>query len=339
MDAQPEIRLQLSALRALIAQSIDDGDYLETFSICSEAQRAYDAYHEGPKPAQGSVQSNMIEQTFIDIMSETAEAMNRRVSARRSISISGCAGPRLLTREIGADDFTLALSLAHKSLAYSGITDVQRFFGHYRRAMAYSNMGDYISELETIVPESEHAAMLADTVPEWSDALRCYENAAQDAFYAVHATVHIPGAYGPDVLPEGLIDAIHALHAHMCTKIEEDEEWHFIQMWRAGLARLQLPVLGIWEGDPTLSEYWGPHLMTLMAVFRHRDDSDGLSSADLEEEFAHHGIRWTHDQSGQMLLVDTPEDRMRPTWVVPDDTRDGLQAAGLFGSEFPRAWR
>lgn len=46
-----------------------------------------------------------------------------------------------------------------------------------------------------------------------------------------------------------------------------------------------------------------------------------------------------HDERGRILLVDTAEPRMRPTWVLPDDTRDGLRAAGLSGDKFELARR
>lgn len=37
------------------------------------------------------------------------------------------------------------------------------FFGHCCRAIAYSNMGDFMSELDTIIPESEHADILPES--------------------------------------------------------------------------------------------------------------------------------------------------------------------------------
>lgn len=335
MDAQPEIRVRLFLLLASIFRSIDDKDYMGAFDIFLEAQVAYDAYHQGPKPARGSVQSNMIERAFTDIIGMTTEAMNLRVSARRSMSISGSVGPCLLTREVGAADLTTALSLAHQSLAFSGITDIQRFLGHYRRAIAYSNMGDFMTELDTIIPQSEHAAMLANTVPNWNDAHKCYRNAAQDAFYAVHlATVS-----DIHMLAKSQIESMQTLRESMCDKLGYVAKWHYYEMYRAGLARLQLPVLGLWEGDPTLSEYWGPHKMTLMALYRHGDESYGPSDAVLRNAFAAYDIRWRHDELGEIILENTPEERMHPTWVVPDDTREGLRDMALESDTFNMALR
>lgn len=335
MDTQPEIRVRLFLFLALVTRSIDDKDYLETFSIFSIAQEAYDAYHKGPKPARGSIQSNMIERTFSNIVAMTAESMNRRVSARRSMSISGSAGPCLLTREVGAADLTMALSLAHKSLAFSGVSDMQRFYGHYCRAIAYSNMGDFMTELDTIIPESEHAAMLVNTVPNRNDALRCYKNAAQDAFYAVH----LARVSNLHMLRQDHIKSMQGLRECMCDKLGYDAKSHYYQMHRAGLARLQLPVLGLWEGDPALSEYWGPHKMTFMALFRRGDESYGLSDEVLKDQFARHDIRWTYNDDGDVILENTPEERMHPFWVVPDDTREGLRDMGLQSNTFNMAWR
>lgn len=335
MDAQPEIRVRLFLLVASMFQSLEDNDYLGTFDIFLTAQEAYDAYHRGPKPARGSVQSNMIEHTFSDIVVMAAEAMNLRVSARRSMSNSGSAGPCLLTREVGAADLTMALSLAHKSLAFSGVSDIQRFYGHYCRAIAYSNMGDFMTELDTIIPESEHAAMLADTVPNWNHALRCYKNAAQDAFYAVH----LAAVSDLHTLPQDRIESMQTLRECMCDKLGYAAEWHFYEMYRAGLARLQLPILGLWEGDPALSEYWGPHKMTLMALYRRDDESYGPSDAVLKDAFAAHDIRWRHDGLGEIVLENTPEERMHPTWVVPDDTRAGLRDMTLESDTFNMALR
>lgn len=75
-------------------------------------------------------------------------------------------------------------------------------------------------------------------------------------------------------------------------------------MHRADLARLQLLVTGLWEDDPALLEYSGPHNMTLMALFWLRVDTGGLGTVALKNEFARHGSQWAHDERGQILLVD-----------------------------------
>ncbi|KAK7726244.1 hypothetical protein SLS63_007758 [Diaporthe eres] len=112
-----------------------------------------------------------------------------------------------------------------------------------------------------------------------------------------------------------------------------------ILMHHASLARFQLLVMGLWKGDPALLEYWGPHHMTLMALSQLRVDTGGLGTATLKDEFARHGNQWVHDERGQILLVETDETCMRPTWAVPDDTRGGLRAADLSGDKFELARR
>lgn len=57
------------------------------------------------------------------------------------------------------------------------------------------------------------------------------------------------------------------------------------------LTQMHRAVLGLWEGDPTLCEYWGPFNMTMMALFRRREGPSGPNGIDLVEVFAQHGIR------------------------------------------------
>lgn len=50
--------------------------------------------------------------------------------------------------------------LAQFSLSSPGLTDGQRFNGHYRRAVGFANLGDFLTELN----KSERVAKLDDTV-------------------------------------------------------------------------------------------------------------------------------------------------------------------------------
>lgn len=47
---------------------------------------------------------------------------------------------------------------------------------------------DFMAELHTAVPESEHAETLAETTSNWTDARRDYESAGQDVRLAARAT-------------------------------------------------------------------------------------------------------------------------------------------------------
>lgn len=115
---------------------------------------------------------------------------------------------------------------------------------------------------------------------------------------------------------------------------------YFVQMQCASLTRLQLPVLGLWEGNPQLYAHWGPHSMMLMALFRQREGSGGPNAANLRDPtLAQRGLQWVHDQRGQVYLKGMADARMNPTYVLPDDTRNGLQATGLFRDKFEMARR
>lgn len=335
-EMKSEIHAKLLEFYTRGTKFMDQGEYLKAYDIFLEGHHVYETFQEkkGPKPKLGSIESNMIEHVVAEILGMASEALNREISARRSMSTDGHAGPRLMAREIKACDTSLTVMFAQFSLSSPGLTDGQRFHSHYRRAVAFSNLGDFLTELNIAVPKPERAALLDDVLDAWSDAALCYSKASQDAFYAGH----VAGIAGSEV-PQELVNSIHALRRQMCDKLGYDADEHFVQMQRAGLTRLQLPVLGLWEGDPQLYAQWGPHRMMLMALFRQREGSGGANAADLREALAQRGLRWMHDQRGQVYLEGMAEAHMNPTYVLPDDTRDGLQAAGLFGDRFEMARR
>lgn len=332
----PEIRAKLLDLHTLGIKAMDKGDFRKGYFIFARAHGAYETYHENsePKPKFGSVAHNMIEDINTDIMSMVAEAMNREISTRRNMSTDGHAGPRLLVRETEALDLNRAVAAAEIALSCPGITDFQRFHAHYRRAVALANMGDFMTELCTVIPQSDHAKILAETQPVWRDASRCYKAASQDAFFASN----VAGGGSVNV-PQELIDAMNALRTRMCAKIGQDANVHLAQMKRAGLTRVILPAIGLWEGDPLLCSEWGAQRMMLLALFRMRNNPSGVNPADLRDEFAKYGLGWSHDKRGQVYLDGTTEARMSPIWVMPDDTRNGLRDAGLSGGKFEMAWR
>jgi hypothetical protein len=335
-EVKSEIRAKLLEFYTRGTESVDRGEYREAYEIFRTGHQAYDAFRQkkGPKPKWGCIENNGIEHAKADINSMASESLNREISARRSMSTEGYAGPRLMAREIKACDLSLAVGLAGFALSTPSLTDDRRFYGHYRRAVAYANLGDFLTELGTVVPKSEHAAILADTVAEWNDAGFCYMKATQDAFYAAH----VAGTAGSEA-PQELVDAMHALRRQMCGKIGYDADEHLDQMQRAGLARLQLPVLGLWEGDPVLCAKWGPHHMMLLALFRQYEGSRGPNIADLNEALAQRGLRWLFNEGGEVFLDGNVGAQMEPTWVVPDDTREGLLAEGLTGDRFEMARR
>lgn len=341
--AQGQIRVKLQGLYARITEVMRKKEHHKALGIFDEVKEAYAAYQEGPKLNHGSVEFNTIEHSFCTIKSLLSSSLSCEVSRRRDVSIDGRAGPHLLTSEAWYNDLSdalvLALDLSHQSLAWTGISDPQRFYGHCCRATAYANMGDFLTELYTVQHEYKHATILDCTVRAtcWADGVtptRYYKNAAQDAFYAAH----ISGVVSADV-GNNLVERMRALRVDMCAKLGVDADEHLAQMNRAGLARFQLPILGLWEGDPTLCEFWGPFNMTIMALFRRRDGSGGANSSNLYAEFYRRGIRWINGERGQILFVNTDDDRLHPTWVVPDDTRAGLRAAGLTGDMFELARR
>lgn len=335
-EVNSETRAKLLEFYTRGTKCMHQGQYREAYDILREGHHVYEIFQEkkGPKPKLGSIESNMIEHVVADILGMASEALNREISAGRSMSTDGYAGPRLMTQEMKACDTSLAVVFAQFSLSSPGLTDGQRFQGHYRRAVAFSNLGDFLTELKIVVPESERVAILADVVEAWSDAVFCYRMASQDAFYAAH----VAGVAGSEV-PQELVNSIHAVRRQMCDKLGYDADEHFVQMQRAGLTRLQLPVLGLWEGDPQLYAQWGPHRMMLMALFRQREGSGGPIAADLREALAQRGLRWMHDQRGQVYLEGMAEAHMNPTYVLPDDTSNGLQAAGLLENTFDLARR
>lgn len=131
MDAQPEIREQMQGLLPLLKDSVREACYYEAFPIFPEAQRAYNAYTQGLKPNCGSVESNAVDYLFPNNISLVSASISHQVSARRTILANGCAGPHLLTSDNGADDVSLALSLAlrYKALDFPGLTDMQPVAG------------------------------------------------------------------------------------------------------------------------------------------------------------------------------------------------------------------
>lgn len=332
----PEIHAKLLDLYTLGIKSMDKGDYRKAYSTFARAHGAYETYYENPeaKPKFGSIAHNMIEDINTDILSMVAEAMNQETSARRNMSTDGHAGPRLLVRETEAVDLNRAVAAAEIALSCPGITDHQRFHAHYRRAIALANMGDFVTELCTVIPQSERAKILAQTQHVWRDASRCYKCASRDAFFANN----VAGGEGVNVSQE-LMDATNALRTRMCAKVGQDANGHLAQMKRSGLTRVILPGLGLWEGDPMLCSEWGAQRMMLLALFRMRNNSSGANPADLRDEFVKHGLGWAHDKRGQVYLDGTTEARMSPIWVMPDDTRDGLRDAGLSGEKFEMARR
>lgn len=333
LRASAQVHGQLKRSFNLIHQSMQNGNY-QVFPMFDQAQRAYDAYHEGPRMNCGSLVYNGVERLFSRITNIASAALSRQVWDQRTISTDGSAGPHLLTSGTGPTDVAAACWVAQKSLEYPGMTDQQRFYGHFFRAMSYADMGDFMAELHTVVPEPERSNILAMVTPSGADIPSMYKNAAQDAFYAAH----VAGVAGANI-PQNHVDMMNSLRAQMCAKVGEDAEEHFAQMHRAGLARFQLPILGLWEGDPTLYEFWGPDRMTLMALHRQYLNSVGPIGSALVDEFDQHNLRWNYDENGRIVLDDTDEARIYPIWVVPDDTRAGLQAAGLSDDNFDMARR
>jgi hypothetical protein len=337
-EANTSIYTTLLDIYARGTASMDEGDYHGASDIFHKGCQAYNAFRreEIPKPKPGSVEYNAIEQARIDIESMSSESLNLEISVRRSISTDGCAGPRLMSREVEIYKLARAVPLASSALDSPCLTDNQRFYGHHRRAVAFANLGDFIIELHAVVPGSEHAAILGNTVLRRNEAVFCYRQAAHDAFYASH----VAATAGLEV-PWELVDATHALRRQVCDKIGYDADEHLAQMRRTGLARLQVPVLGLWEGDPELCAAWGPHNMMLLALFRQREGScsGGPSIADIKAALARSGLRVVYNDYGQAFLEGNAGAHMRPAWVVPDDTREGLRAAGLSGGRFEMAWR
>lgn len=336
-EVRSGIRTQLLEFYNRGTESMEKGDYVEAYKAFRQGYQAHETFREskGQKPKWGSIESNAIELVQVDTNSMGAESINRKVSTRSSIWTKGYAGPRLMAREAKARDLSIAVMFAALSLDCPSITDDRRFYGHYRLSVAYSNFGDFMTELDTVIPKSEHAGLLVDTLPGLNNVGVCYSRAAQDAFHAAH----LAGTVVPDA-PQELVANINALRRRMCAKLGYDADEHFAQMYRDGLLRLQVPVLGLWEGDPMLFKKWGTTKMMLLALFRQRvEDSGGPCVGELKEALARRGLCWTHDQDGNVFLDGKAGVQMGPTWVVPDNTRDGLRAAGLLEDKFQMARR
>lgn len=92
-------------------------------------------------------------------------------------------------------------------------------------------------ELYTVVPKTEHAEILAEILPPRTITMRLR-----------------PKGYPGTEVPKKLDDRMRALRPETCAKIGYDADEHYAQMHGAGLARFQLPVLGLWEGGSTMSE-------------------------------------------------------------------------------------
>lgn len=335
-EVRSGVRAKLLEFYTRGTASFEKGGYQEAYKAFSDGHQAYNSFRQRNeiKPRCGSIERNTIELVKADIDGMGVESINRKLSTRSSIWTNGYAGPRLMTREVEARDLSLAIPLAVTSLGSPSITDDRRFYGHCRRAVACSNLGDFITELNTVIPKSEHAALLVNTLPEMNDAELCYKRAAKDAFHAVHlARTVVPDA------PKELVDTMKALHRRMCNKLGYDADEDSARMHRYGLLRLQLPVLGLWEGDPVFLKRWGPGQMMLLALFRQQDGSSGLGVGDLKEALAKRGLCWVYDKAGEIFLDGKPDAHMKPTWVVPDNTRDGLRAAGLLGDKVEMARR
>lgn len=106
-------------------------------------------------------------------------------------------------------------------------------------SVAFVNLGNFLAELQDFVPWPRHSLLLTDNNPEWRTPDESYEKAAEYAFYAAHAS-GLPGVDAPQQLRD---DAL-ALHRHMCDKMGQDADEELAQL-QSGLARLQLPIVGL----------------------------------------------------------------------------------------------
>lgn len=70
-------RANLKGLINELKESMREGRYYEALPIFFDAQRAYDAYHDGVKPNRGSVEYNAVEHLFTNIIPQIQACRSR----------------------------------------------------------------------------------------------------------------------------------------------------------------------------------------------------------------------------------------------------------------------
>lgn len=99
------------------------------------------------------------------------------------LALGECAA-RSRGHEIKACDVSLAVGFALTTPSCLELADDRKLYCRHCRTIAFANLSDFLAELSTVVPESEHNAVLADTVAAWNDADGPSKKASQDIFTA-----------------------------------------------------------------------------------------------------------------------------------------------------------
>ncbi|KAI3400796.1 hypothetical protein diail_2005 [Diaporthe ilicicola] len=310
-----EIHSRLLKYQILGLEFARDHHHIKAFSTFHDGFLAYGHYQANkmnrPRPADGSIESNMIMHEVAETKSLMAETMNREIARRLSMCHSEHTGPHPFEYDMQGLYLNNALGCAHDALRWVGITDTQRFYGHHHSAVAFANMADFLTALRAVVPKPEQPRFLSSVNHQWRDAGECYIEAAQHAFFAIHAA----GLAGVDA-PQQLLDDTHALRRRLCAKFGPETPAHLVR--QPEMAKMEVPMVGPWEGDPRLVTIWDPALMALMALFRRRDCSNPADSARLEERLRKMGYNWVYDVRGHIHL----SARVSTTWARLGTSRD-----------------
>lgn len=146
-EFKSEIHAKLLEFYIRGTKSMDKREYRKAYDIFREGHDVYKTFQEkkGPKLKLGLIESNMIEHVVAGILGMASEALNREISAQRSMSTDGYTGPHLMAQEVKACDTSLTVMFTQFSLSSPRMTNGQRFHSHYRRAVAFSNLGDFLT--------------------------------------------------------------------------------------------------------------------------------------------------------------------------------------------------
>ena len=124
-----------------------------------------------------------------------------------------------------------AIDIAGGALNWAGLDDDQRGKAHFRRAVAFLDKAEYLVESSGKLFEEEKQPS------KWPNAVRCYELAALDFYYAMQVDFK-----GEDS------EMLERLYQWSRKKGEINEDPTLLQQ--------ELPGIGLWKGDPRLLKEW-----------------------------------------------------------------------------------
>lgn len=253
-------------------QALEAGDYGEAMRLFWTGTDAYSRFMCPLSNPLGlnSPQSNSLIHVALSLHRDFSEAAFRHFEQCRKEFDGKVVGH--------VQDYLVdkAIACAHRALEFEGITDMQRRLGHLRRGLAFQNKGDYMAEYHSM-PKSRRPKLTSKMWTEPHRPHECYTEAARDFYYAIQ--VH-PANQS--------VSRLTTLYERMCKKIGRPVDLGF------EVKEIQLPLIGLWRGDPRLLEMWGREKYLLMKLARQRiNENFGEEMLDhqwLKAQYASQGI-------------------------------------------------